>query len=299
MKYVFGPVPSRRLGLSLGIDLVPFKTCTFNCLYCECGPTTNLTLLRKEYVPTEEVIKELKRVLSTSPDLDWVTFSGSGEPTLHTGIGKIIEFLKNSFDYPVAVLTNGSLLFLPEVRRALLRADLVIPSLDAPDAETFKRINMPVAGISFEKYVEGLKSFCKEFKGRVWLEIMFVKGVNDSEEVLNRFKNILKEIKVEKIQIGTIERPPAYRVFPVSSEFLQKAADVLRAEIIGAPTDEVFQRAPLVETIKRRPLTLSQIVQITGMSKTEVIKQLQWLQRKGIVEVVRHGGEVFYKYAGS
>jgi len=143
-KHLFGPVPSRRLGISLGIDLVPYKTCTANCVYCECGKTTNLTIERKEYIPTDEILNELDVYLKQAPDLDYITFSGSGEPTLHSKIGEIINFLKKNYpQYKVAVLTNGTLLFHKELRDELKNADIIKPSLDAGSDEIFKKIKRP------------------------------------------------------------------------------------------------------------------------------------------------------------
>ncbi|MDK2863513.1 MAG: hypothetical protein PWQ46_1223, partial [Methanomicrobiaceae archaeon] len=189
-RYLFGPVPSRRLGISLGIDLVPHKTCSFNCIYCECGQTTDLTCERREYVPTNRVIAELDDFLATAPDLDYVTFAGSGEPTLHSGIGEIISFIKDRYPrYRVAVLTNSALFTDPDVRAALMRADLVVPSLDAVSEEVFVKINRPSPGITAGQVLEGLLDFAREYTGEVWLEIFIVPGVNDTDKELRLLKD--------------------------------------------------------------------------------------------------------------
>jgi wyosine [tRNA(Phe)-imidazoG37] synthetase (radical SAM superfamily) len=160
MKYLFGPVNSRRLGISLGVDLVPFKTCSLNCVYCESGGTTAITSTIAEYVPTDGVISELDRFLSVSPALDVITFSGSGEPTLHAGIGRIIAHLKQKYPaYKVVVLTNGTLLWDPGVRESLSGADIVIPSLDAVSPGIFDKIARPAAGITPERVIRGLAEF--------------------------------------------------------------------------------------------------------------------------------------------
>ncbi|MDD4253495.1 MAG: radical SAM protein, partial [Methanoculleus horonobensis] len=184
-RHLFGPVPSRRLGISLGIDLVPHKTCSFDCIYCECGRTTDLTCERREYVPTGRVIAELDDFLAKGPDLDYITFAGSGEPTLHTGIGEIIAFIKDRYPrYRVAVLTNSALFTDPDVRAALMRADLVVPSLDAVSEEVFIKINRPSPGTTAERVLKGLLDFAREFSGEIRLEIFIVPDINDTEEEL-------------------------------------------------------------------------------------------------------------------
>ena len=168
--HVFGPVPSRRLGRSLGIDLVPFKICTYNCIYCQLGPTTNLTLERKEWVPFDKVIEEAREKIRSADGIDYITFSGSGEPTLHSRIGELIREFKRLSSIPVAVLTNGSLLWQKDVQDDLLEADLVIPSLDAPDRGLFRHVNRPHPDLAFDQVVEGLVKFRERYHGRIWLE---------------------------------------------------------------------------------------------------------------------------------
>jgi wyosine [tRNA(Phe)-imidazoG37] synthetase (radical SAM superfamily) len=208
LKHIFGPVISRRLGKSLGIDLIPFKTCSLDCIYCECGKTNNLTIRRAEYVPTEEVIQELDNYLSTSPDLDYVTFSGSGEPTLHSGIGKIISFLKTNYpDYRIALLTNSTLLSDKDLLEEIKDLDLIIPSLDAVLEKTFSKINRPIASISVEDIINPLINLRDTFQGLIWLEIFIIPGVNDSREEIDKFKEIIKKINPDKIQLNSLDRP--------------------------------------------------------------------------------------------
>ena len=176
MGCIFGPVPSRRLGRSLGVDLVPFKTCTYNCIYCQLGRTTNRTLERHEWVPLDDVLGELETKLATQPD--YITLSGSGEPTLYSRTGELIERIKSLTDVPVAVLTNGSLLWDADIRSQLMDADLVIPSLDAGDGAMFQAVNRPHEDISFEEMLSGLIEFCRQFRGQYWLEVMFLAGHN-------------------------------------------------------------------------------------------------------------------------
>ncbi|RLC09648.1 MAG: hypothetical protein DRI24_21450 [Deltaproteobacteria bacterium] len=193
--YLFGPVPSRRLGISLGIDLVPMKTCTLNCIYCECGRTTDLTLSRREYVPLPEVKAEFLHYQSNHPRPDYITFSGSGEPTLNSSIGKIIRFIhSHDTGIPVAVLTNGTLLFDPQVRKELKPASVVMPSLDAATDKVFIKINRPHSRSSVKGMIEGLIQFRKEFKGLIWLEIFIVTGLNNTESELTALKRAIQKI---------------------------------------------------------------------------------------------------------
>lgn len=176
-KYLFGPVPSRRLGMSLGIDLVPHKVCSLNCIYCECGSTTKLTIDRKEYVPYDIVIKELEHYFRNNTAPDYITFSGSGEPTLNSRIGDVIRFIKHNIPgIPIAILTNGTLLYQKQVRKELLEADVVLPSLDAASDLIFRKINRPFHKLNINKYIQGLVNFRNEYKGKIWLEVFIIPG---------------------------------------------------------------------------------------------------------------------------
>ncbi len=208
LRHIFGPVLSRRLGKSLGIDLVPFKTCSLDCIYCECGQTNNLTLERKEYVPTEEVIKELDNYLGSNPDLDYVTFSGSGEPTLNSGIGNIITFLKTNYpDYKIALLTNSTFLNNQQLLKEIEDIDLIIPSLDAVSEEVFNRINRPLPTLTAADIVNSIVNLKNTFHGRVWLEIFIIPGVNDSKEELKKIRKVVEKINPDKIQLNSLDRP--------------------------------------------------------------------------------------------
>jgi len=181
-KYIFGPVPSRRLGRSLGVDLVPYKTCTFDCIYCDLGRTTRKTTSRQSYVPPEEIQGELEfslSVLEKKPD--YITLSGSGEPTLNTNIGEIIQRIKEITSIPIAILTNSSLFSLDEVRSDLSEADLVLPSLDAITPALFEYINRPALSLKIEEIISGLIQFRKQYRGQIWLEVLFCRGVNDGK----------------------------------------------------------------------------------------------------------------------
>ena len=225
-RHLFGPVPSRRLGVSLGIDLTPERSCTLNCVYCECGRTEELTLARRAYVPTEEVIAELRAYLSQGPALDSITFSGSGEPTMHTGIGEIIAMLRAEYpQYTVTVLTNSSLLHLPEVRAALLPATRVVPSLDAVSDAAFLKINRPVKGLTNAMVLEGLRRFASEYCGELWLEVFLVPGVNDSDEELALLRAEVDRLGATRVQINTLDRPGAVSwIAPASAARRAKAS---------------------------------------------------------------------------
>ena len=188
MGQIFGPVPSRRLGFSLGVDVIPLKTCTYNCIYCQLERTTQKTLRRAEYVAVEPILQELQHVLSLGQNIDYITFSGSGEPTLNAKLGEMIREIREMTSIPVAVLTNGSLLSEREVREDLSAADLVIPSLDAVSEEAFQRVNRPHGRLKIGAIIEGLKVFRRAFQGQLWLEIMFVKGINDTPEEIARMR---------------------------------------------------------------------------------------------------------------
>ena len=306
MKHLFGPVPSRRLGISLGIDLTPQKACTLNCVYCECGKTDALTLERKEYIPTGEVIAELEDYLSADPELDAITFSGSGEPTLHSGIGEIIAWLKREYpQHRVVVLTNGTLLWQPEVREALMPADLVVPSLDAVSEDIFHRINRPNKNLSNAEIIEGLVTFCDDFEGEVWLEVFLIPGVNDTPEELERFREVFERLRVDRIQLNSLDRPGAMPwVEPMPRENLMAIADMLgdEVEVIGKPivrrrcaSFSENLRGRILATIRVRPSTIDDLAVTLGMHVLDIGKYLDVMIGEG--EVEQHRGErgVFYQ----
>ncbi len=300
MKYIFGPVPSRRLGFSLGIDLIPFKTCTLNCLYCECGPTTQLTLERREWVPVEEVWQELEPFLKRK-DIDYLTFSGSGEPTLNSRIGELVERIKSSSTIPLALLTNGTLFYFDEVIEEVLGVDLILPSLDAGTEKTFKKVNRPHPALSLEKIVEGLVKLRSKYKGQIWLEIMFVKGFNDTEEEIIAMKSFVERINPDRIQLNTVVRPPAVAIAqPVDQEFLEKAKRMFgeKAEIIaGVPQhgkggDKIEN---LLAMLERRPETLDSIAKVLAIPIEEAERLLKGMEIKGMIEKVSHEEKVFFR----
>lgn len=292
-KHLFGPVPSRRLGVSLGIDLVPYKTCTENCVYCECGRTTNLTIERKEYVPTDEILNELNTYLKQSPDLDYITFSGSGEPTLHSKIGEIIGFIKKNYPkYKIAVLTNGTLLFHKELRDEIKNADVVLPSLDAGSDKIFKIINRPHKSLNLNKIINGLIEFRKNFKGEIRLEVFIIPGLNDTNDELQRIKDAIEKIKPDKVQLNTLDRPGTERwVMPIKEEELEKIASFLNAEVVAnfKPRRKIKSFSKdiednIISTLKRRPCTSIDLSEILGIHLNEINKYLQALIKAGKID---------------
>lgn len=235
MKYVFGPVSSKRLGQSLGVDLLPSKSCTWNCVYCQLGRTKSFMTERREFFPKEEILKEIADAIESSPSIDWITFVGSGETTLYKGIGWLIHEVKQYTGIPVAVITNGSLLHLPEVRRELLEADAVLPSLNAGSEELYERIDRPAEGFGFRQHLDGLRTFRNEYNGKLWVEVMLIAGLNDSDEALEDLAAALAGIRPDTVHLVMPTRPAPENFVGVPDEtrieravfILSKAAPVV------------------------------------------------------------------------
>jgi wyosine [tRNA(Phe)-imidazoG37] synthetase (radical SAM superfamily) len=224
-KYLYGPVPSRRLGLSCGIDIVPLKICTLDCIYCQLGSTKQTTTERKVYLPVKPVLAELQEALSEGLEADYITLAGSGEPTLNSQLGELIDGIKKLTNIPVAILTNGTLLYRKDVRTDCAKADVVMPSLDAGDEKTFQRINRPDGVISIEKLISGLCAFRKEFSGRIWLEIFIVDGINTDAEKIANIEKAIELINPDKVHLNTAVRPTADPdIKRLSAEKLQEIA---------------------------------------------------------------------------
>ncbi|MBC8157964.1 MAG: radical SAM protein, partial [Alphaproteobacteria bacterium] len=264
IRNVFGPVPSRRLGRSLGIDLVPSKACSYDCIYCQLGQTTNKTVERREYVPMTDILMELEERLAVGADADYITLSGSGEPTLHSDIGDIIRTIRTMTDIPVAVLTNASLLGDADVRRDLAAADLVIPSLDAGDEEAFARVNQPHGSISYGAMIEGLSTFAREYKGQIWLEVLLLDGITATAQETGKIARQVKKIRTDRIQIGTVSRPPASdAALPPSAVLLEELAKLFEptAEIIHGFSGTIEEhayfagKAGILDLVQGRPHT--------------------------------------------
>jgi len=304
LKTLFGPVPSRRLGFSLGIDIIPFKVCSMDCIYCQLGRTTEKTVRRKRYTPYHEVLDEWDRIKDTMGQIDYIAIAGSGEPTLNSHLGKLIEKLKDRASFPIAVLTNGSLLFTREVQKELRNAHVVLPSLDAVTPSIFQKINRPHPSLSIDEIVEGLRAFRTMYKGQMWLEIMLVKGVNDSPGELGKIKDALQRIAPDKVQLNTVVRPGSEgEARPMRFEDLRKIQRYLGkgCEVITAvsrkrkPMGEKNLEETIISMIRRHPLTISEIIHTLGRKRKEIITCIDRLHDCKMIEVNCHQGKKYCK----
>ena len=301
-QYIFGPVPSRRLGRSLGIDLVPFKTCTYDCIYCQLGRTTNKTMQRKEWVPINIVIDQLKAKLSSKPD--YITLSGSGEPTLYSRLEELIFKIKEITDIPVVVLTNGSLLWLPEVRNALNLADMVVPSLDAGSSQIFQYVNRPHSDITFSKMLDGLVKFRDEYNGKYWLEVFLLAGVTTPEMEINRLKTCLSSIHPDKVQVNTVTRPPAEgfaepvplkQLHAITEKLYDKADVIADYSEVHKQQDFAASREDVLTLLQRRPCSVEDIAAGLGLHRNEVVKYVEELSSEGKIEAKPQNQQLYYK----
>lgn len=260
-RYIYGPVPSRRLGISLGVSPIPKKTCNYSCIYCQLGRTDKMVYSREMYVRLVDILDEFEKTKDKVRDFDAVTIVGEGEPTLYLGLGKLIRGLKDRTDKPVAVITNGALLFDPDVREELMAADIVLPSADAWDEESFRKINRPIGLLNYREVRSGLMEFSKNYEGQLWLEIMLMKGINDSEETLQMYRELLKEIRYDRLYINTPVRPPSEDfVRYLDREDMERAEEILGGTSIELLVSEGFQSIveddleAVVGIIKRHPM---------------------------------------------
>jgi wyosine [tRNA(Phe)-imidazoG37] synthetase (radical SAM superfamily) len=306
IKHVYGPVASRRLGRSLGVDLVPFKTCTYDCIYCQLGRTTQKTIHREEYLPIEDILAELDATLASGIRPDYVGISGSGEPTLHSRIGEIITRIKQRTDVPVAVLTNGSLLWLRAVQDDLMAADLVLPSLDAGSERWFRHVNRPHSEIRFEAMVNGLAEFTRRFRKPVWLEVLLLAGMTGTVSEAGKIAALAGQIAPAKVQLNTASRPPCEsEARPVTRRQLEILARLYDppAEIISAETARegsstatgAASEAEIMALLRRRPCKIDGVASGLGLHRHEAAKRLQILLTKGAITTVRRKGELFYQ----
>lgn len=306
-KYLFGPVPSRRLGMSLGIDLVPEKVCSLNCVYCEVGNTTKLTTDRKEYILYDKIKAELSDYFHYNPDPDYITFSGYGEPTLNVKFGEILRYIKKIKPHiPVAILTNGTLFYDHSVQEEIKTADVVLPSLDAATEEVFQKLNRPADGLSLTNYINGLIEFSRNFKGKIWLEVFILPGYNDHQEELEKLKNIIREINPDSIQLNTLDRPgtePGLR--GATPEELQKIKDFWNLENVKIISAAAARKnttsyrkdteSAILETIARRPCTLQDLTQTLGIHSNEINKYLDVLEKEEKIQSQELDRGVFFQ----
>lgn len=287
-KYIFGPVPSRRLGVSLGIDLIPYKYCTYDCIYCQLKNTTNLTSERNSFVDIDKLLSELKTVLSENQDIDYITFSGSGEPTLNNDIGLIHKKIKEITNIKTALITNSALLWDKDVVNSILDMDLLVPSLDAGSEAIWKKINRPANSLSFSTIINGLIHFSKLYKNKMYLEIALVKGVNDSNHEIERMAEIINKMEnIAKIQLNTVVRPPCEEFAkPVEKSELSNIKNILEnrtgfsVEITAdftRKTSKAYHKnieTAILETIERRPCKEQELAESLGLHINELNKYL-------------------------
>ncbi len=301
--YTYGPVPSRRLGLSLGVDIVPPKICTLDCVYCQLGRTATSSTTRADFVDISAVLAEIEAKLKAGLKTDYITLGGSGEPTLNSRLGDLIDAVRRLTDIPVAILTNGTLLYRADVRAECAKADVVAPSLDAGDEAVFHAVNRPNPDITIEKLVSGMEQFRREFQGRIWLEVFLIAGVNTDDEQIEKIKRLIDRIRPDKVHLNTAVRPPAEPdVRAVPREMLDEIAERIGGicEVIGeAPVGsrdrhETRAEADVVSVLKRRPCTLEDICAGLGMTRHEAAKHIGHLQGVGRVRSESRGDVIYF-----
>jgi len=304
-KRVYGPVPSRRFGLSLGVDVVKFKACSYDCIYCQLGRTTDLIAQRAEFYSPQEVLNDVEDALRNGPRPDVITFAGSGEPTLYSGLGNVIDGIKSMTDIPLILLTNGSLLGETELARIVAKCDIVAPSLDAGDAETFQKVNRPVSGMDFDTMVNGLISFRKIFKGQYRLEVFLAAGITDNANALKKIAGIIKKIQPDTIDINTAVRPvPGGMELKVSDHILVEAQEIFgpkssviasfRREGGSAFEDSRISTQDVMESLLRRPQTLLDLADALQAHPQEVLKHLALLKTEGRIQSRQAGKDTFW-----
>ncbi|MFX1279173.1 MAG: radical SAM protein [Promethearchaeota archaeon] len=307
MKYVYGPVPSRRLGSSLGIDPIPSKTCNYQCIYCQLGKTTNFTNNRKNYFPKNEIINEMKEAIrQNGGKFDYITFVGSGEPTLYKDLKELIKKAKVLSNKPICVITNGSILYNKQVRNALLLADVVLPSLDAGDEKSFIKINRPHPSIKYNSVIQGLIDFKRIFRGKFWIEIMLMKGINDSKEDLLKIKKKIDLIMPERIDINVPIRPPSEvwvkipdkNVISVLNELFKDYNNINFPETgkFGFYSSD-FEKE-LLSIIERHPMRQTQILESFSsrkLNENQILKKLKQLEQQKKIEKVIYLNKTYWR----
>jgi len=309
-KYLFGPIPSRRLGISLGLDLVPKKVCSIDCVYCEVGKTTQLEIQRDAYIKLEDIKAELTHYLNNNPAPDYVTITASGEPTLNVHLKEILQFIKAyESGIPVALITNGTLLYDKEVREAVMLADLVLPSLDAATEKVFRKINRPHKELDFQKYIQGLIDFSHQFNGKIWLEVFILPDYNDSREELIEMKKLIQKIQPTSVQLNTLDRPGTVpNLKGATREQLQEIVDFWQmdhVEIIAAVKPKEDQQSyrkdtntAILETVVRRPCTQEDLATMLGLPICKINEHVNILEQEGKIESLKQERGVFYQIKG-
>jgi wyosine [tRNA(Phe)-imidazoG37] synthetase (radical SAM superfamily) len=307
MKYLYGPVPSRRLGRSLGIDPLPLKTCNFQCIYCQLGRTNYLTNERKNYVPKLDIINEMEDALNEKKDtFDYITFVGSGEPTLYKDLDKLILKAKDLSSKPICVITNGALLYDEKVQEALMLAEVILPSLDAGDEKSFIRINRPHPSIKFNTMIQGFIDFKNNFKGKFWIEIMLVKGVNDSKGELLKIRRLLDQIQPDRIDINVPIRPPAEQWVKIPDKSIIARLNEIFGDYNNINFPEIGKFCvyssdfgkELLSIIQRHPMRQEQILETFSskeMNQEEILSRLKKLAHQQKIERINYLNKTYWK----
>lgn len=307
MKYIYGPVPSRRLGKSLGVDPIPSKTCNFQCIYCQLGKTTNFTNIRKNYFPKKEILTEIEKAIKLNENkFDYITFVGSGEPTLYKDLKDLIIRAKELSEKPVCVITNGSLIYQKEVQNTLISSDVVLPSLDAWDEKSFIKINRPHPSISFDNLIQGFIDFRKKFAGKFWIEVMLMKGINDTKEELLKIKEKLDLIKPDRIDINVPIRPPVEKwvkipdknVIPVLNEIFGDYANINFPEVGKFSIYSSDFEEELISILERHPMRQDQIIETfssADFNKNKILSQLRKLKLQKRIKDINYLNQIFWK----
>ena len=307
MKYVYGPVPSRRLGNSLGIDPLPLKTCNYQCIYCQLGKTNNFTNIRKNYFPKKDILTEIEKAIKLNKNkFDYITFVGSGEPTLYKDLKDLIIRAKELSEKPICVITNGSLLYEKEVQNALISSDVVLPSLDAGDETSFIKTNRPHPSISFDNLIQGFIDFRKIFEGKFWIELMLMKGINDTKEELLKIKEKLDLIKPDRIDINVPIRPPVEKWVKIPDKNIISLLNAIFGDYtnIFFPEEGTFKiyssnfEKEVLSILKRHPMRQNQIIETfssSGFSKDVVISNLKKLKSENKIKEISYNKQIFWK----
>ena len=302
MSYVFGPVPSRRLGLSLGVDLIPLKTCSFDCLYCEVGRTTCKTIKTDMFVPVTEVVSAVDQKLHNCVP-DTITLAGSGEPTLYSGIDQVIDCIREMTEIKIALLTNGSLFFKKEIRQRVLKTDIILPTLCSAFEDTFRKIHRPHPGLHLAMIVDGLKKLRHDYKGKIFLEVVLLSGINDTEKELEGLKTLARQISPDQIQLNTVVRPPAdataisldrKTMEDIKVFFGGNTEIVVEVPLEGRKIKEVSLINMLLDMIKIRPLSSVDISKALNIPRDEAEDMIKGLLIKGYIRKQEYSGKIFY-----
>jgi wyosine [tRNA(Phe)-imidazoG37] synthetase (radical SAM superfamily) len=303
-RYIYGPVPSRRLGLSLGVDIVPIKVCTLDCVYCQLGRTTEKSVVRRDFVDIDAVLAEVRDWLKDGGRADHITLGGSGEPTLNLRIGDLVDEIHALTDIPVAILTNGTLFYRQDVRADCARADVVVPSLDAGDPAMFETVNRPAPDISIEKLVSGLATFRDEYPGQIWLEVFMIPGVNTDEEQIEKIKKLSERMRPDKIQLNTAVRPTAEKgIEAAARETLAAIARQIGggceviADVPAGTCDRRGERvtADVLSMLKRRPCSVEDLCRGLGITPDEARRQVTDLGDRQLILAESRGHKTYYR----